>query len=114
MEPEGNFLKTVLVTDADDETLITADLGDVLLVELEENPTTGYRWELTEKGDLPLVTSGFTPPADTAPGAGGLRRFSFDADTAVEHRLIFRLQRAWERPDQFIKSFKVIVRVRDN
>lgn len=86
----------------------------MLLVELEENPTTGYRWVLPEEGDLPLVTSVFTPPAATAVGAGGLSRFSFDADTAGEHRLTFRLRRGWESPDKFIKEFKVLVRVRDN
>lgn len=73
--------------------------GDELTLRLSENPTTGYRWQLTQSGagELALVddrfVAGATPPV---PGSAGQRVLRFVARRPGEVRLEAAARRAWE------------------
>lgn len=73
--------------------------GDEVVLRLEENPTTGYRWQIAQSGagELGLVDDRFVPGAgDTAPGAGGHRIVRFVGRQPGEVRLEAVLRRSWE------------------
>ena len=88
----------IVVTEADLGREVAARVGDAVVVQLPENPTTGFRWALASpQGDvLDLAHDGFQPSAQTSVGAGGLRVFRFRAKRAGSGRIELRLARAWE------------------
>ena len=84
---------------------VALDVGEVLAVELPENPTTGYVWSV---GELPAVLAELPPdPAaehaagqeqEPRPGAAGRRVLRFAARAPGGGKLTFRHGRPWQ-PD---------------
>ncbi|WP_416974233.1 protease inhibitor I42 family protein [Streptomyces sp. 4F14] len=74
--------------------------GDDLVVELPENPTTGFRWEVRGIEGLELTGDDYTPAPAPAPtglvGAGGTRVLRLRAREAGEGRLELVYRRSWE------------------
>ncbi|PYM64098.1 MAG: hypothetical protein DMD79_07085, partial [Candidatus Rokuibacteriota bacterium] len=54
-------------------------VGTRLCIELQENPTTGYRWGQLDfdKERLGLESDAYTPAGGTGVGGGGSHRFVF-------------------------------------
>lgn len=84
---------------------IDLDLGDRLNLTLPETPTTGYRWSVTESMGLRLLVDRFEP-GGSLPGAGGLRRFSWEV-VAAAGTLALALEREWETPRVPIDDFSI-------
>lgn len=92
-------------TMSDDE--IVAAEGELFVIELEGNPTTGYEWELQfDKNRIKTIDREYEPPGETL-GGGGSERFTLQAidsgDTSI--RAIYK--RAWEPEPLEEKDFKV-------
>lgn len=74
--------------------------ADKLMVTLEENPTTGYRWDfqMDLTGILALVSDEYIP--DETPGmivgAGGERKWVFQSEGPGVVKLTFDYYRPWE------------------
>ena len=87
--------------------------GAKITIELQENPTTGYRWTISSIDEVLLEREGdeFLPPDQATPGAGGQHRFFFRAKGASSTALILISKRAWQRDDQAIGTFKLRVRI---
>lgn len=83
--------------------------GEPFRVQLNENPTTGYRWYLASPADaaLRVVEDTFDPAAPDKRGAGGMRHWTFTADRPAVVKLRFERKRAWE--PQAAESFAVTV-----
>ncbi len=109
----GLFYPDQLVTRAETCVVLTRVLGiletvpagwtveaDKLIVTLEENPTTGYLWDFQVDftGILTLVSDEYIP--DETPGmivgAGGKRRWVFQAEGPGAVKLAFYYYRPWE------------------
>lgn len=73
-------------------------VGGRFCVELAENGTTGYTWSRPEfKGTvLALESDDTVPPASSAVGAGGLRRFVFQVRSAGRTQVRLAYRRPWE------------------
>ncbi len=58
-----------------DNRILTVQHNDLIEVELEENPTTGYRWEIVNINDeeLELIKSEYRMFDDAGIGGGGKR-----------------------------------------
>lgn len=86
-----------------------------LAVELNENPTTGYSWRISniDKGFLEPIGDEFLPPQDATPGAGGLRRFLFRAKHAGSTALSLISKRAWQSDNQAVGTFNLTIRIPD-
>ena len=81
-----------------DGQVIELNAGDVLVLELAGNPTTGYNWYMTDVNGSVLQAQGeptFTPDS-SAIGSGGKLALSFKALAAGETTLSLAYQRAWE------------------
>jgi len=91
--------------------------GQVLVITLESNPSTGYRWEVVEIGGAILRQVGevqfeLSDPQDPPPpGAGGWETFRFEAVGAGETGLELAYRRPWEDVEPLM-TFSVQVSVR--
>ena len=77
---------------------VTAAVGDRIRIELPENPTTGFRWqvETVDAAVLRLAATDFQPSASAAIGGGGLGVFHFDVIGSGSADLRLELKRSWE------------------
>ena len=76
--------------------------GDEVVIRLPENPTTGYRWQLTHSGggELALVDERFVPGSgSTGVGAAGDRVVRYLGRKAGEVRVEAVLRRDWDPPE---------------
>jgi inhibitor of cysteine peptidase len=71
-------------------------VGEELVLRLEENPTTGFRWQ---PADLPegvtLADDGFVPPTAARPGQGGVHTFRVRPTAPGAYRVAIALGRSW-------------------
>jgi inhibitor of cysteine peptidase len=99
------------IDQAQNGSSLEVPLGDPFQVQLPENPTTGYRWQLQSAGDqaLDLEEDSF----ERSPGgigAGGLRCWRFQAARAGLVHLEIALRRSWQ--PQPIETFAITVVVK--
>jgi inhibitor of cysteine peptidase len=94
----GVAMPDVVVTEADLGREVVALVGDALVVQLPENPTTGFRWALASfsSNTLELARDEFQTAAEAGVGGGGLRMLRFVARRAGKVRIELKLARAWE------------------
>jgi inhibitor of cysteine peptidase len=78
---------------------LTVKHGEKFKIELQSNPSTGYRWHLVffNRSILKLLSSEFAPKTANQIGTTGIQRFEFEAtkEGTTIIRLIYR--RPWER-----------------
>jgi predicted secreted protein/N-acetylneuraminic acid mutarotase len=116
---QENFpeLPEVNVNEEDDGMEFVLKLGQVLVVTLESNPSTGYSWEVVENQDSILEQIGeaeYKPVEQTDPpmvGAGGWEIFRFKATSAGQETLNLVYRRSWETDVEPIKTFSIDVTV---
>lgn len=95
----------------------SADKKSVIIV-LEENPSTGYRWTYKIANDGILGSAGdkYVAPvfsdAVGATGTPGTHIFTFDANKPGKTKLIFEYERSWE--DAPIEKITVNVTVAED
>jgi len=106
--------ETVDVNDADDGGQVELELGKLLVVTLESNPSTGYGWEPVENNESVLKQFGQVEfkPSDTGDspmvGAGGWEIFRFKAVSAGQATLELVYRRPWEDVEP-LKTFTIQV-----
>lgn len=89
--------------------------GDEVVIRLPENPTTGYRWQVTPSGlgELALVEERFVPAsANAGVGASGDRVLRFQGRKQGEVKLEAVLRREWDPPHASVqrREFAIVVR----
>lgn len=98
--------------------MITVKLGELFVIELPANPSTGYQWSLVEvPAALELVEEHYTPATTgttaagvpAAVGSGGTHAFNFMANGTGETELRFELKRVWESGSIERRTFKIVV-----
>lgn len=105
-------MASIVVTEAETGQLVALQPGDELVVQLSENPSTGYAWTLE-----PGVTSGLTPEgakfraSDAVAGGGGVREFRFLATEPGVTDLRLKLWREWEGDRSVARRFHAKVTV---
>lgn len=99
---------------ADDGRALDARPGSMIVIELPENPTTGFRWSLRSRVEPALIRKSdtFEHPAEPRPGAGGSRRFEFAASARGEATVLLWNWREWEGEGSVEKRYRVTVTVR--
>ncbi len=112
----GRSAHQVVLTEGDNGRAITLKAGDVLVVRLAANPTTGYTWTLAAVDEAvlhPAGEAGYTPEpaAQGRVGAGGTAEWRFVAAGNGTTTLELLYTRPWETPSQPGKTFSVTVTV---
>jgi inhibitor of cysteine peptidase len=103
---------TKTVTTADNGATIEVQPGDEIVVRLEENPTTGYRWE-TDRVGGPLEPAGDSYQMSTpgSIGGGGVHEFRFRATAPGTAHLALKNWRSWEGENSATRRFALDVRI---
>jgi inhibitor of cysteine peptidase len=89
------------LSEPEDGSSHSLPIGEELVVRLQENPTTGYRWQFSQSGPggLEQVEDTFGQASGGeagAPGAGGRRILRFVGKQRGRVRVEARLGRSWE------------------
>jgi len=106
--------ESVEVNEDDDGGFIELEPGEILVVTLESNPSTGYRWQQAENNESIVEQLGeaeFKPSAtsESPPvGAGGWEIFRFKAVSAGQMTLELVYHRSWEDVEP-LKTFSIQV-----
>lgn len=109
----SSSMNTIALSMADTGRSVAVRPGDRMVVTLEENPTTGFRWAVDANNDAVLAPSGDEYVAQgQAPGSGGARRLTFAAASAGQSALRLKHLRSWEGDASIIARFAVTVTVR--
>jgi inhibitor of cysteine peptidase len=98
---------------ATEERTVRLHPGDRLCIELEENPTTGYVWqvEVLDGEVLAMEEAELELALEVGIGGGGQRRFVFRAESPGRTALRLWLGRPWLERAAAIDSFVVTVDV---
>jgi len=101
----------MILTCNDKEHTVDVDAHSFVNVRLEENPTTGYRWEVETAEGLTLVSDSFEP-GGLLPGAAGMRVFQFRVPDAGTHNLSIKNWREWKGDSSIISRYYVTIVVK--
>jgi inhibitor of cysteine peptidase len=103
----------VLVDETFNNRTVEVTVGKTIEVHLPENPTTGFRWQLTSDGGPACVMTDdqFIAPAGP-PGKGGDHTWKFKAIRPDEGDIEIRYRRRWENSTTASRAFKIHVKVR--
>ena len=94
---------------------VTVAKGEMFSIELDSNPSTGYRWDLQLKaGKASLVDEDFisdAPKNSMVCGAGGKKVFIFKAEEAGTIEIDATYKRPWKSDGAAqSQSFKITVK----
>jgi len=96
--------------DQEPETVYLAP-GEVWVLSLDENPTTGYVWSVISSKGL-NVTDSYEPATKDKDvvGAGGIHEYRISADESGEYEFSVKYARSWESTEyDKVVSVKLIV-----
>ena len=107
----------VVVGEADQGSTVELEVGQVLVVELVSNLTTGYSWQVLEVDAAVLAQQGEPEYVEDSQseglvGAGGIETFRFEALQAGQTSLSLGYLRPWEENVDPIETFSITVTVR--
>lgn len=106
-------MSEVTLSQADSGTVLTLKRGQILILRLDENSTTGYRWSLPalDTEVLQLKSDDINLPSNTGIGGGGQRVFTFEANNPGQVKLQLKNLRDWVGDESTIEQFQVTVQV---
>lgn len=107
-------MSEILITLLDHGSTCMANQGDVILIRLEENITTGYQWNIgtIDSSTVELLDSEYTSKqGEGLLGSPGTRTFRFRAKSSGSVPIRLRLRRSWDPVDTAIEHFEVTVQV---
>jgi inhibitor of cysteine peptidase len=94
----------------------TVDLavGENIEIRLRENPTTGFRWQVTgnDRAVCTMTSDAFNREAGP-PGHGGEHSWVFEAVRPGECDIEFRYQRPWADPASPGQIFRIHIQVQN-
>ena len=97
----------LIISDENNGSSLTVELGKVIEVKLEGQMSTGFSWEWVNNDfftqeDTPRIIS-----ADKKPGGHELTVFTLKAVKAGETKLLFKYHRQWEKKQELAKEYSV-------
>lgn len=114
-----NLIKTIIATlilsacstssqiqlqKADSGSTTTISIGDIVTINLSENPTTGYSWafsiEPESQNFISDISEKYIAPNNNLVGSGGIKEYSFKAINTGEITLTGYYRRPWEKLDK--------------
>ena len=111
MTSGGDAISQVLLGPGDRGSSVEVREGDGIVVQLPENPTTGYRWAVhrIDPEVLALEASDFRSPPGAAMGASGQRSLLFRVTGKGRSDVELKLWRDWEGEDSAIERYPFTV-----
>jgi inhibitor of cysteine peptidase len=105
----------VVLTQVDAGRSVDVRPGDTIIIQLPENPTTGYEWAVETADDeiVALQGSDFTLPPTVTMGGGGTRVFTFGAKEPGAVPIRLKYWRPWEGDGSVSDRFDIAAHVRN-
>ena len=98
---------------ADNGRQIEVEIGQILAISLESNPTTGFGWESVELEDpiLQLMGEAEFQPSESKEivGTGGTETFRFEVASTGQTTLTLVYRRSWEEGVEPLETFSLNV-----
>ncbi len=103
-------MATLTLTKADDGRSVRMGGADEIVLQLPENPTTGYRWQI-ERIDraLELTADTYQASPTVRIGSGGVREFRFRRVAPGDARLELKHWQEWEGDRSISERFAITV-----
>ena len=98
---------TKAFTKTANDSTATVHVNEEFMIELEENPSTGYCWEIAASAEIKIISSDFLLHNTSAIGGGGLHRFVLKTELPGNFHLEVRLRRRWEDENLYIDRFEI-------
>jgi predicted secreted protein len=80
----------------ENNTSVTAQKNSLFMIILEENPTTGYQWNVSHTDGLNITADSYIPSNPGLPGAGGVHVWSVKATGDGDQAFNAAYERTWE------------------
>jgi inhibitor of cysteine peptidase len=113
-------LRSLSLTDADNEKTVTVTKGQSLLVKLSANPTTGYKWSVSSTDrtfGYPAYDRYLAASSNGPVGSGGIQRFTWKTNSPLNmvgsHTVKLEYKRPWEMNIAPAKTFTFTVKIID-
>ncbi|MGA7937919.1 MAG: protease inhibitor I42 family protein [Kovacikia sp.] len=106
-------VSTLSLNQTDAGKTLQVPAGEIVLITLSENPTTGYRWALEpmEQPVLELQASDYVTASGAGIGGGGQRVFKFRTKASGTVNLQLKEWRDWEGEQSTLNRFSVTIKV---
>jgi inhibitor of cysteine peptidase len=112
---EEKALAEFALTQADHGTSVAVAPGDIIVIRLPENPTTGYQWtvEKVDADTLALQRTEFSPAPGAGMGSGSGRTLTFQAQKPGTAHIQRKLWRAWAGDASIRDRYHVTIQVQN-
>jgi inhibitor of cysteine peptidase len=80
----------------DSGSMVVIKKGEAFKVILEENPSTGYSWNMSVSDGLEIMNDLYIPPAQQIPGRGGYHEWTIQAEKPGQQKVRGIYMRPWE------------------
>jgi inhibitor of cysteine peptidase len=107
----GVTLAASSYSDGDNGKTITVKNGDTFTVKLDENPTTGYSWDMTVGNGLLIVSDRYVPDTAHMLGSGGYHEWTIKAVSNGKYKVSGIYKRPWEQATGNERHYTLTVKV---
>ena len=108
-------MREIKLTRNENGKSIEAQVGETVLIELPENPTTGYFWTLNMvqgKETVYVSNSSYKAVTNSEIGGKGMRTFVLDVRSSGTATIEVKLRRQWEPESAAIDRFDAVIKAR--
>ena len=101
----------LVVNEAQNTALVYMNKSNVITLKLQENPTTGFQWNLTTTSGLHIMNDTYEP-SDTSGklvGSGGIHIWDISTDTIGEQKIHAVYKRSWEQTSGNETTFSMTI-----
>ena len=86
IDPAGSTMPAL----TDPSQPISVNAGDIFMIVVESDPSTGYHWEMIspDDGHFEIVSRDYTASEPVMPGSGGVEVWTLKAVTSGETQLV--------------------------
>jgi inhibitor of cysteine peptidase len=99
-------MRQIIIGKTDNGKSFEVSQNDLISINLPENPTTGYLWQVSEVDNRVVKIQD-----SSGIGAGGMRILSFKAESSGTTNIRLNLRRGWEPEQSAIEKFGLIIHV---
>ena len=102
--------KVIVLKDADNNKTIRAKKGDEISLQLSENRTTGYGWNIIAgAGNAQLLDDRYEVRAHATgmAGVGGIHTFHFKVLKTGKTEIVLIYSRSWEKNDKSARHYNI-------
>jgi len=103
----------LVVTEEQNTAMVRVNMSTIITVKLQENPTTGFAWNLTTTPGLRIVNNTYVPSNTTGKlvGSGGTHIWDISTVAIGEQKIMAVYKRSWEPTSGNETAFSLTVRV---